>query len=120
MRLSGRFFLEANVQPTISTDYRFESIITLEETTATYPIIYEGGGGISNLGVTGGYSNDNSWCLALKAKNNFGIIIRKEIITTTSELEISRNIRYTGFAILPDFLIQKSYPYYNLVSSLHQ
>jgi hypothetical protein len=31
-------------------------------------------------------------------KNNFGTIIRKETIATTSEVEISRDIRYTGFS----------------------
>ncbi|WP_312769852.1 hypothetical protein [Epilithonimonas sp.] len=98
MRISNRFFLGASVQPTTSTDYQFDSKIPIEGTSSNYPITYEGSGGISNLGVTLGYKVNNNWRIGGKVKNNFGTIIRKEIITTTTELEISRNIRYTGFS----------------------
>ncbi|WP_027383277.1 OmpP1/FadL family transporter [Epilithonimonas caeni] len=98
MRISNKFFLSANVQPTTSTDYQFDSEIPIEGTSSNYPITYEGSGGISNLGVGIGYRINNNWSVGGKAKNNFGTIIRKEIITTTTELEISRNIRYTGFS----------------------
>ncbi len=98
MRISNKFFIGASVQPTTSTDYQFDSKIPIEGTSSNYPITYEGSGGISNLGVTLGYKINNNWSIGGKAKNNFGTIIRKEIITTTTELEISRNIRYTGFS----------------------
>ncbi|SDE86795.1 Long-chain fatty acid transport protein [Epilithonimonas hungarica] len=98
MRISNKFFLSANVQPTTSTDYQFDSKIPIEGTSSNYPITYEGSGGISNLGVGLGYRINNNWSVGGKIKNNFGTIIRKEIITTTTELEISRNIRYTGFS----------------------
>lgn len=98
MRVSNKFFLGASVQPTTSTDYQFDSKIPIEGTSSSYPITYEGSGGISNLGVTLGYKINNNWSIGGKVKNNFGTIIRKEIITTTTELEISRNIRYTGFS----------------------
>lgn len=55
MRISNHFYLGANVQPTTSTDYKMISTIPIEGTSATYPITYEGSGGISNLGVTLGY-----------------------------------------------------------------
>lgn len=98
MRVSNKFYVGANVQPTTSTDYKMVSTIPIEGTSSNYPITYEGSGGISNLGVTLGYKINNNWSVGGKAKNNFGTIIRKEIITTTTELEISRNIRYTGFS----------------------
>jgi len=98
MKVSNKFFVAANVQPTTSTDYKFVSTVPIEGTSANYPITYEGSGGISNLGVSLGYRINNNWSLGGKAKNNFGTIIRKEIVTTTSELEISRNVRYTGFS----------------------
>lgn len=98
MRVSNKFFVAANVQPTTSTDYKFVSTVPIEGTSANYPISYEGSGGISNLGLSLGYRINNNWSVGGKAKNNFGTIIRKEIITTSTELEISRNIRYTGFS----------------------
>lgn len=98
MRVSDKFFVGASVQPTTSTDYRFDSKIPIEGTSSEYPITYEGSGGISNLGVTLGYRFNKNWSFGTKVRNNFGTIIRKEVITTTSELEISRNIRYTGFS----------------------
>ena len=98
MRISNRFSLGASVQPSTSTEYKFVSTIPVEGTSGTYPITYEGSGGITNLGVTLGYKIDKNWSIGGKVKNNFGTIIRKEIITTNSELEISRNIRYTGFS----------------------
>ncbi|WP_312421389.1 hypothetical protein [Epilithonimonas sp.] len=98
MRVSNKFFLAASVQPTTSTDYKFVSTVPIEGTSDTYPITYEGSGGITNLGVSLGYKIDNNWSVGGKVKNNFGTISRVETITTTSELEISRNICYTGFS----------------------
>lgn len=98
MRISNRVSIGASVQPTTSSDYKFVSTIPIEGTSGTYPITYEGSGGITNLGVTAGYKINNNWSVGGKVKNNFGTISRVETITTTSVLEISRNIRYTGFS----------------------
>lgn len=98
MRISNKVSIGASVQPTTSSDYKFVSTIPIEGTSGTYPITYEGSGGITNLGVTAGYKINNNWSVGGKVKNNFGTISRVETITTTSELEISRNIRYTGFS----------------------
>lgn len=98
MKISNRVSIGASVQPTTSTDYKFISTVPVEGTSENYPITYEGSGGITNLGVTLGYKINDNWSIGGKAKNNFGTISRVETITTTSELEISRNIRYTGFS----------------------
>lgn len=98
MRISNRVSIGASVQPTTSSDYKFVSTIPIEGTSGTYPITYEGSGGITNLGVTAGYKINNNWSVGGKVKNNFGTISRVETITTTSVLEISRIIRYTGFS----------------------
>ena len=98
MRISNRVSIGASVQPTTATDYKFVSTFPVEGTSENYPITYEGSGGITNLGVTLGYKFNNNWSIGAKAKNNFGTISRVETITTTSELEINRNVRYTGFS----------------------
>lgn len=98
MRISNRVSIGASVQPTTSSDYKFVSTIPVEGTSSTYPITYEGSGGITNLGITAGYKINNNWSVGGKVKNNFGTISRIETITTNSQLEISRNIRYTGFS----------------------
>lgn len=98
MRISNRVSIGASVQPTTSSDYKFVSSIPVEGTSSTYPITYEGSGGITNLGITAGYKINNNWSFGGKVKNNFGTISRIETITTNSQLEISRNIRYTGFS----------------------
>lgn len=98
MRISNRVSIGASVQPTTSSDYKFVSTIPVEGTSDTYPITYEGSGGITNLGVTVGYRLNNNWSFGGKVKNNFGTISRIETITTTTLLEISRNVRYTGFS----------------------
>ncbi len=98
MRVSDKFFIGASVQPTTTTDYKIESTIPIEGTSSVYPITYEGSGGITNLGVNLAYKINKNWSVGGNVKNNFGTIIRKEIITTSSEMEISRNERYTGFS----------------------
>ena len=98
MRISNRVSIAASVQPTTSSDYKFVSTIPVEGTSDTYPITYEGSGGITNLGVTLGYKLNNNWSFGGKVKNNFGTISRIETITTNTLLEISRNVRYTGFS----------------------
>lgn len=98
MRISNKVSIGASVQPTTSTDYKFVSTIPVEGTSGNYPITYEGSGGITNLGVTAGYKINNNWSVGGKVKNNFGTISRLETITTNSVLEISRNVRYTGFS----------------------
>lgn len=98
MRISNRVSIGASVQPTTSSDYKFVSTIPVEGTSDTYPITYEGSGGITNLGVTVGYKLNNNWSFGGKVKNNFGTISRIETITTNTLLEISRNVRYTGFS----------------------
>ncbi|WP_125203455.1 OmpP1/FadL family transporter [Chryseobacterium sp. SC28] len=98
MRIANKVSIGASVQPTTSTDYKFVSTIPVEGTSANYPITYEGSGGISNLGITAGYKFNNNWSVGGKVKNNFGTVSRIETITTTTQLEISRNIRYTGFS----------------------
>lgn len=98
MRISNKVSIGASVQPTTSTDYKFVSTIPVEGTSGNYPTTYEGSGGITNLGVTAGYKINNNWGIGGKVKNNFGTISRIETITTNSELEISRNIRYTGLS----------------------
>jgi len=98
MRISNRVSIGASVQPTTSTNYKFVSTIPVEGTSGNYPITYEGSGGITNLGVTAGYKINNNWSVGGKVKNNFGTISRLETITVNSDLEISRNVRYTGFS----------------------
>lgn len=98
MKISNRVSIGASVQPTTATEYKFSSTVPVEGTSEDYPITYEGSGGITNLGVTLGYKINNNWSIGGKAKNNFGTISRVETITTTSVLEISRNIRYIGFS----------------------
>lgn len=98
MRISNKVSIAASVQPTTSSDYKFVSTIPVEGTSGSYPITYEGSGGITNLGVTAGYKINNNWSVGGKVKNNFGTISRLETVTTNSILEISRNIRYTGFS----------------------
>lgn len=97
-RISKNAFVSIGMQPTTSADYKIKSTIPIEGTLGEYPITYEGSGGISNWGINLGYKINKDWSVGGKVKNNFGKIIRKEIITTTSDLEISRNIRYTGFS----------------------
>ncbi|MCD9853871.1 hypothetical protein LUD75_04105 [Epilithonimonas sp. JDS] len=98
MRISNRVSIGASVQPTTSTNYKFVSTIPVEGTSGNYPITYEGSGGITNLAITAGYKINNNWSVGGKVKNNFGTISRLETITVNSDLEISRNVRYTGFS----------------------
>lgn len=96
-RISKNAFVGISMQPATSSDYKISSTIPIEGTNSEYPITYEGSGGISNWGISLGYKINDNWSIGGKVKNNFGTIVRKEIITTTSEVEISRNTRYTGF-----------------------
>ncbi|WP_292010127.1 hypothetical protein [Chryseobacterium sp.] len=98
LRVSKNAFVSMSLQPTTSADYKIASTIPVEGTTVTYPITYEGSGGISNWGVSLAYKINDNWSVGGKVKNNFGTILRTETITTTSELAISRDIRYTGFS----------------------
>jgi hypothetical protein len=96
-KVSKNAFAGISMQPATSSDYKISSTIPIEGTNSEYPITYEGSGGISNWGISLGYKINDNWSIGGKVKNNFGTIVRKEIITTTSEVEISRNTRYTGF-----------------------
>ncbi len=98
LRVSKKFFVGMNIQPSTSSDYKISSTIPIEGTATEYPVTYEGSGGLSNWGVSLAYKINDNWSVGGKVKNNFGKIIRKETITTSSEVEISRNIRYTGFS----------------------
>lgn len=98
LRISKKAFVGLSMQPTTSSDYKISSTIPIEGTASEYPITYEGNGGLSNWGASFGYKVNDNWSFGGKVKNNFGTIIRKETITTTSEVEISRDIRYTGFS----------------------
>lgn len=98
LRISKNIFVGVGMQPATSSDYKISSTIPIEGTTSEYPVTYEGSGGISNWGISLGYKINNNWSVGGKVKNNFGTIVRKEIITTTSEVEISRSTRYTGFS----------------------
>lgn len=98
LRISKNGFVGISMQPTSSSDYKITSNIPIEGTNAVYPVTYEGSGGLSNWGISLAYKINNNWSVGGKIKNNFGTIIRKETISTTSEVEISRNIRYTGFS----------------------
>jgi hypothetical protein len=98
LRISKNAFVGISMQPATSSDYKISSTIPIEGTASEYPVTYEGSGGISNWGISLGYKINDNWSVGGKVKNNFGTIVRKETITTTSEVEISRNIRYTGFS----------------------
>jgi len=98
LRISKRAFVGISMQPTTSSDYKISSTIPIEGTTGVYPVTYEGSGGLSNWGISLAYKINDNWSFGGKVKNNFGKIIRKELITTTSDVEISREIRYTGFS----------------------
>lgn len=98
LRISKNVFVGVSMQPATSSDYKISSTIPIEGTTSEYPVTYEGSGGISNWGISLGYKINNNWSVGGKVKNNFGTIVRNEIITTTSEVEISRSTRYTGFS----------------------
>ncbi|MDF2934434.1 MAG: putative outer membrane protein [Chryseobacterium sp.] len=98
LRISKNIFVGVGMQPATSSDYKISSTIPIEGTTSEYPVTYEGSGGISNWGISLGYKINNNWSVGGKVKNNFGTIVRNEIITTTSEVEISRSTRYTGFS----------------------
>ncbi len=98
LRVSKRAFVGISMQPTTSSDYKITSTIPIEGTNGVYPVTYEGSGGLSNWGISLAYKINDNWSLGGKVKNSFGTIIRKETISTTSEVEISRNVRYTGFS----------------------
>lgn len=98
LRVSKKAFVGISMQPTTSSDYKISSTIPIEGTTGVYPVTYEGSGGLSNWGISLAYKINDNWSFGGKIKNNFGKIIRKELITTTSDVEISREIRYTGFS----------------------
>lgn len=97
-RISRKFFVGLSLQPATSSDYKISSKIPIEGTSNEYPVTYEGSGGLSNWGASVAYKINDNWSVGGKVKNNFGKIIRKETIITTSEVEISRNVRYTGFS----------------------
>jgi len=98
LRVSRKFFVGLSMQPATTSDYKIASVIPIEGTAAEYPVTYEGSGGISNWGLSLAYKINDNWSVGGKIKNNFGTIVRKETITTTSEVEISRNTRYTGLS----------------------
>ncbi len=98
--VAKNLFVGLGVQPATTTDYKIESTIPIEGTGATYPISYEGSGGISNLGLDVGYKINKNWTIGAKAKNYFGTVIRTETIILNSDittLEITNNERYAGF-----------------------
>lgn len=97
LRISSKAFIGVSMQPSTSSDYKISSTIPIEGTSSEYPITYEGSGGVSNWGISLGYKINENWSVGGKVKNYFGTIVRKETIATTSEVEISRDIRYTGF-----------------------
>jgi hypothetical protein len=98
LRISKKAFVGISMQPATSSDYKISSTIPIEGTTGEYPVTYEGSGGLSNWGISLAYKINDNWSFGGKVKNNFGTIVRKETITTTSEVEISRSVRYTGFS----------------------
>lgn len=98
LRISKKAFVGISLQPATSSDYKISSTIPIEGTNAEYPVTYEGSGGLSNWGISLAYKLNDNWSFGGKVKNNFGTIVRKEIIFTTSEVEISRSVRYTGFS----------------------
>lgn len=98
LRLSKKAFVGINIQPATSSDYKISSTIPIEGTALEYPVTYEGSGGLTNWGISLAYKLNDNWSFGGKVKNNFGTIVRKETISTTSEVEISRSIRYTGFS----------------------
>ncbi|MCS3531826.1 OmpP1/FadL family transporter [Chryseobacterium sp. JUb7] len=98
LRISKNAFVGISIQSTTSSDYKISSTIPIEGTSNEYPVTYEGSGGLSNWGISLAYKINDNWSFGGKIKNNFGTIVRKETISTISEVEISRNIRYTGFS----------------------
>lgn len=100
MGVAKNLFIGANVQPSTTTDYKIESVIPVEGSGSSYPVSYEGSGGISNLAVHAGYRINKNWSIGAKAQNYFGTVTRKETITLNADvtkLQISRNERYAGF-----------------------
>ncbi len=98
--VTRNFAFSINLQPSTSSDYKIESDIPIEGTSSTYPITYEGTGGIANAGINAGYKITKNWLVGAKVKNYFGTVKRNETVTPSSDiyqLEISKNIRYTGF-----------------------
>jgi hypothetical protein len=98
LRVSKKAFIGISMQPATSSDYKISSTIPIEGTAVEYPVTYEGSGGLSNWGISLAYKLNDNWSFGGKVKNNFGTIVRKETISTTSEVEISRSVRYTGFS----------------------
>lgn len=98
LRISQRAFVGISMQPATSSDYKISSTIPIEGTALEYPVTYEGSGGLSSWGISLAYKVNDHWSFGGKVKNNFGTIVRKETISTTSEVEINRSVRYTGFS----------------------
>lgn len=98
LRISRKAFIGISMQPTTSSDYKISSTIPIEGTVNEYPVTYEGSGGLSKWGISLAYKINDNWSLGGKVNNNFGTIYRKETISTTTEVEINRSVRYTGFS----------------------
>lgn len=98
LRVSKKAFVGISLQPATSSDYKISSTIPVEGTINEYPVTYEGSGGLSNWGISLAYKITENWSVGGKVKNNFGTIVRKETIATSTEVEIDRSVRYTGFS----------------------
>lgn len=98
--ISDKVSVGFHAQANTSSEYIIKGTIPFEGINSTYPITYEGNGGISSVGVQLGYKVTKNWSIGAKAKNHFGTIIRKETIdfnTEIAQIAISKNERYTGF-----------------------